>query len=90
MKKIIVLFLAFSTLIGCSTTSKEEKQLALNITNNKSFSLVKEKAKDIISTGFTAGDGYGEVWIRDFNTFMELSLDVNDKQIVLDKLLIFF
>lgn len=90
MKTIILLFLAFSALIGCRTTSKEEKQLALKIINNKNFSLVKEKAKNIISTGFTAGDGYGEIWIRDFNTFMELSLDVNDKQIILDKLLIFF
>ncbi|NOX64479.1 MAG: hypothetical protein GXO85_01460, partial [Chlorobi bacterium] len=67
-----------------------EKQLALKIINNKNFSLVKEKAKDIISTGFTAGDGYGEIWIRDFNTFMELSLDVNDKDKILEKLLIFF
>ncbi|NOX67341.1 MAG: hypothetical protein GXO85_16460, partial [Chlorobi bacterium] len=53
MKNIILLFLAFSALVGCSTTSKEEKQLALKIINNKNFSLVKEKAKDIISTGFT-------------------------------------
>ena len=40
---------------------------------------VKVMAENLIKRGFTAGDGYGEVWIRDLNTFIEVSCKVNDK-----------
>lgn len=41
------------------------------------------KALEIVKTGFNAGDGYGEVWIRDYNTFIELSAGVLYKAIQL-------
>ncbi len=90
MKTTIILILGFVFLAGCNTISQEEKQLAHEINSNENFSLVKEKAKAVIATGFSAGDGYGEIWIRDFNTFMELTMDVNDHKIITEKLLIFF
>ena len=40
--------------------------------------------------GFNAGSGYGEVWIRDFNTFIELALTVNDPATIRAQLLPFF
>src|SRR5882672_9700013 len=40
--------------------------------------------------GFTAGTSYGEIWIRDFNTFIDGSLRVHDKESVKDKLMLFF
>jgi len=43
---------------------------------------VKKMAERLIKTGFTAGDGYGEVWIRDMNTFIEVSCRVNDKAVI--------
>ena len=43
-------------LAGCNSASKEEKQLAHDIANNENFLLVKEKAKAVIATGFSAGD----------------------------------
>lgn len=46
-------------------------------------------AEDLIKKGFTAGDGYGEVWIRDFNTFINVSSMVNDKATVKKYLLTF-
>lgn len=90
MKKLTTLFFAFIIFTGCNSVSQEDKELALQITNNENFALVKEKAKSVIATGFSAGAGYGEIWIRDFNTFMDLTLDVNSKELILEKLLIFF
>lgn len=51
---------------------------------------VKKMAEKLISTGFTAGDGYGEVWIRDLNTFIDVACQVNDKTIIKKHLLTFF
>ncbi|MEJ7558024.1 MAG: hypothetical protein WKF66_06915 [Pedobacter sp.] len=51
--------------------------------------VVKQMAEDLIKKGFTAGDGYGEVWIRDFNTFINVSSMVNDKATVKKYLLTF-
>lgn len=51
---------------------------------------VRSMAEKLISTGFTAGDGYGEVWIRDFNTFVALACHVNDQAAIKKHLLTFF
>lgn len=51
--------------------------------------IVKLMAEDLIKKGFTAGDGYGEVWIRDFNTFINVSSTVNDKATVKKYLITF-
>lgn len=90
MKKLTILFLALIIFTGCNSSVKEDKQLANDIKGNENFILVKEKAKVLIGSGFSAGDGYGEVWIRDFNTFMELSCEVTDTKVVREKLLLFF
>ncbi|TDS11935.1 GH36-type glycosyl hydrolase domain-containing protein [Sphingobacterium paludis] len=50
---------------------------------------VKTMAEELIKTGFTAGDGYGEVWIRDLNTFITLSCTVNDKEQIRNHLIRF-
>ncbi|MES2829206.1 MAG: hypothetical protein V4687_13670 [Bacteroidota bacterium] len=51
---------------------------------------VKSMAEDLIKKGFNAGDGYGEVWIRDMNTFIEVSCKVNDKAVIKKHLITFF
>lgn len=51
---------------------------------------VKEMAEKLIKTGFTAGDGYGEVWIRDLNTFITVACKVNDKEQIKKHLITFF
>lgn len=60
-------------------------------TNFKDMSdSVKKKAELLIKSGFNAGDGYGEVWIRDMNTFIEVACKVNDKELIKKHLITFF
>jgi glycogen debranching enzyme len=66
------------------------KELAVKILNNPDLTLVLEKAKSILKKGLTAGSGYGEVWIRDLNTFIELALEIQDKAELRRSLLVFF
>ncbi len=75
---------------GCSQQPKVDKELAKKILNDENFAFTKAKALEIISTGFNAGDGYREVWIRDFNTFIELSAEVFPKEELKGNLLVFF
>ena len=50
--------------------------LRREILQNPLFDKVDSMARALASTGFNAGDSYSEVWIRDFNTFIELSMEV--------------
>ncbi|MFY0626772.1 MAG: hypothetical protein JXR07_10765 [Reichenbachiella sp.] len=50
----------------------------------------KAKALDVVKAGFTAGDGYGEVWIRDYNTFIELAAAVFEPAVLRENLMVFF
>jgi glycogen debranching enzyme len=63
----------------------QQKNVQPEVTNK-----VKTMAEELIKKGFTAGDGYGEVWIRDLNTFIELSCKVNDKAQIRKHLITFF
>ncbi len=67
-----------------------DADLANKIRNDEYFAFVKDKALEIVGTGFNAGDGYREVWIRDFNTFIELSAEVFPKEELKENLLVFF
>ncbi|WP_242135588.1 glucosidase family protein [Aestuariivivens marinum] len=88
MKKIIAIVLS---IISFSCTEKKETlELVKKIQDNENFKKVKSKALDVVKTGFNAGDGYGEVWIRDYNTFIELSAEVFDAKELEENLLVFF
>lgn len=88
MDKALSLFVVL--LIVSCTAQKENKDLVNKILTNKEFKQVKDKAQKVVKTGFNAGDGYGEVWIRDYNTFIELSTEVYESKILEDNLLVFF
>ncbi len=64
-------------------------KLAEQIIQDKRLDKVEEMALQLLS-GFNAGTSYGEIWIRDFNTFIDGSLRTHDKEAVKDKLLLFF
>jgi cellobiose phosphorylase len=67
----------------------QQKQLAAKILADQRLDTIQARALRLL-TGFTAGTSYGEVWIRDFNTFINGSLAVHDKEKVKEMLLLFF
>ncbi|MEQ8216780.1 MAG: hypothetical protein RH981_01000 [Arenibacter sp.] len=88
IKKVVTFF---TTVFVLSCFGQEvNKKLAQKILSNKEFNQVKSKALEVVKTGFNAGDGYGEVWIRDYNTFIELSAEVFDSKELEENLLVFF
>lgn len=77
-------------LMSCSTKQSMKEDLDEKIKSNQFFAFTKEKALEVIKTGFNAGEGYGEVWIRDYNTFIELSAEVFESGVLKENLLVFF
>jgi glycogen debranching enzyme len=88
----------YASLIGLvfaftATAQVEKAQDQLQIEKAKNevyFPFVKAKALEVMKAGFNAGDGYREVWIRDYNTFIELAAQVNKKEVLKENLLVFF
>ena len=63
---------------------------ALSSFGNTSEDPLKIVQKSILEDPLIAGDGYGEVWIRDFNTFIQVAMDVMPDQQVQECLNTFF
>lgn len=76
--------------VSCNTDRKSMEKLSSDIRNNPLLEKVDSMARAIASTGFNAGDGYCEVWIRDFNTFIELSMEVRPKEEIKDNFDVFW
>ena len=68
----------------------QEKDFRGRVLADRNLRLALAKAKETLRAGFNAGTGYPEVWIRDLNTFIELSLEVNGPRPIRDSLLMFF
>ena len=73
IKTLLPAFLIAGMLLGCD---KKDSDYAKLIENNRLMDQVDDMARAIVSGGFNAGDSYAEVWIRDYNTFIELSMEV--------------
>jgi len=87
---LLFLFL-FPLFIATAQVKKTgDPMLVEKIKNNQYFAFVKAKALGVMKTGFNAGDGYREVWIRDYNTFIELAAQVYPKEVLKENLLVFF
>jgi len=65
------------------------RELATQIKTDKQLDTVYLKATTLLSKGFNAGDGYPQVWIRDFNTFIETSCKVYSRDSIRANLLTF-
>ena len=76
--------------MSCNTKQKQPVDLYKQIESNSYFAFTKEKSLELVETGFNAGEGYGEVWIRDYNTFIELSAEVFEPEVLKENLLVFF
>ena len=90
----LTIILTACAITGCSTKSTEKKtqnqDRSQKMKYNEHFTFTKKKALYIVKAGLTAGDGYGEIWIRDYNTFIELSAEVFEAEILKENLLVFF
>lgn len=92
MKNYFLVYLML--MIALASAAQENKPVntgqAEQIAKQEYFPYVKTKALEVMKTGFNAGDGYREVWIRDYNTFIELAAQVNKKEVLKENLLVFF
>ncbi len=91
MRNYFSIFTLVLMAFACSTPVKKNvnTELINQISNDTNFVFVKTKALEIMKTGFNAGDGYREVWIRDYNTFIELAAQVFPKEELKENLLVF-
>lgn len=94
LKKTFSVLFILSLFISCCNFlhAQSGQKLSVDELEQKAapyFRYTKEKALEVIRSGFNAGDGYDEVWIRDFNTFIQLSSEVFPPEVLMEKLLIF-
>ncbi len=85
---IYLFFLLF--MMSCAGRQSAQNELTGKIQSNEYFAFTKEKALEVVKSGFNAGEGYDEVWIRDYNTFIELSAEVFEAEVLRENLLVFF
>src|SRR4051812_13576498 len=87
MKKLVLIFYCLIT--QYPGYSQDDKALADKIINDHRLDTIMVKARALLSKGFNAGDGYPQVWIRDFNTFIETSCEVYNLDSIRKNLLTF-
>jgi len=91
MNKLLYPLLVTAICVSCTSSQKKaDKMLAEQIKSNEYFSFTKQKALEIMKSGFNAGEGYREVWIRDYNTFIELAAEVHPAEELKENLMVFF
>ncbi len=91
MKKyLLIAVFALISHAKAQDKAKVNQELGRQIKTDENFKYVKEKALEVIAEGFNAGDGYREVWIRDYNTFINLAAKVYPKEELKENLLVFF
>jgi len=90
MMKAVTFFCTLLLLMSCATKQASKENLHAKIKSNEYFAFTKKKALEVVKGGFNAGEGYGEVWIRDYNTFIELSSEVFEPGVLKENLMVFF
>ena len=86
----LLVCLILSFISSAQVQTSENTLLVEKSKNAEYFPFVKAKALEVMRTGFNAGDGYREVWIRDYFTFIELAAQVYDKEVLKENILVFF
>lgn len=86
---LIISFICLSPLVKGQGVVNGNHKLARIILNDKSLGAVYDSAAVLLGKGFNAGDGYPQVWIRDFNTFIAISCKVYSRDSIRKNLLTF-
>ena len=93
-RPFLLLCLAVALVVAPFCTANSQitatQRLASTILVDQNLQLVLQRAKTILKDKLNAGSGYGEVWIRDLNTFIELALHVQNPSQIRNALLTFF
>lgn len=89
-KNVLLLCIAFGAITIKAQVKNNPALSTAKVNAEKYFPFVKSKALEVMKAGFNAGDGYREVWIRDYNTFIELAEQVNKKDALKENLMVFF
>jgi hypothetical protein len=89
MKTLSILLLAL-IIFSCATKDNNNEGLAQKILQDQDLVKVDQMARKLMKKGFYAGSGYQMVWARDLNTFIELSCEEYDVQVIRENLLMFF
>ncbi len=76
--------------VSCTHTPTRETGLREKIESDTTLAYTREKALEVMKGGFHAGGHYGEVWIRDYNTFIELAAGIFEPDILKENLMVFF
>jgi len=90
MKLAGFLLTAAVVTITCGTPTHTDRALASRIQKDTLLQTVKSMARKTVRSGFNAGDGYAEVWIRDYNTFIALATEVHPAETIKENLRVFF
>jgi len=90
----ILLILCWMVISACqvdrSPAEITNQELAAKILTDDSLKTVEQMARGLLAHGFQAGKSYPQVWIRDLNTFIEISCNVYDRREIRRQLLSFF
>lgn len=88
--KITGMILCVALLMSCSSRQTSSADADTSCGYDSLITFTKNRALEVVESGFSAGEGYGEVWIRDYNTFIELSAEVFEPELLKEQLLVFF
>ncbi len=87
---LLVAILTVSCGRPAKTWNDSEKELAKAILEDQTLAIVDSMGRSLLLKGYNAGTSYSQVWIRDFNTFIETVLEVVDPDEVKNALKYFF
>ncbi|WP_353197401.1 hypothetical protein [Parapedobacter defluvii] len=90
MKLAGFLLIAAVVTMSCGAPMHTDRALASRIQEDTLLQTVKSMARKTVGSGFNAGDGYAEVWIRDYNTFITLATEVHPAETIKENLRVFF
>lgn len=80
---------ATAALAEAPGAAAERTALAQRILDDPRLTQVRQMGIELLRTGLNAGEGYSEVWIRDFNTFIVPALEANPRPRIREALLVF-
>ena len=90
MKNSLFILSTLILLLFSCDKDVQHPTLAEMILADSTMSEVDRLARDLMQQGFYAGSGYQMVWSRDLNTFIELSSEEYDTDVIRENLVMFF